>query len=265
MVVSRGIGIAGAVDHPVAAEVATAAQAAGYATFWANDTPNGEGLASLAAAAAVTSSIQLGVGVIPVDRQPAGAIAQRVAELGLPQDRLIIGIGSGGLTSGARDAVREAATELRETLSARIVVGALGPRMCEVAGESSDGVLLNWLTSSYLPVLAGVTRAAAAKAGRPAPWIGAYVRVALTGPALKRLEEEAGRYASYPQYAAHFDRMGVPAIGACVSGDSRSIGARLSSFAGADEIVVRAIAADETLDAYLTLLRAAAPKESPDS
>lgn len=263
MAIARGFGIAGAVNHQVAARLAAAAEAAGYATFWANDTPGGDGLGSLAAAAAVTSSIQLGVGVIPIDRQPGEVIARRVIELQLPQDRVILGIGSGGLVHGARDAVRDGALLLREKLSAKVVVGALGPRMCEIAGDAADGVLLNWLTPDYLPVLAGITRNAADQAGRPTPWVGAYVRVALDGPAIARLEEESARYASYSQYAAHFERMGVPAIGTCVVGNLFQIQIGLNAFAaGADEIVVRAIASAETETAYLELLHAAAPKES---
>ena len=262
MAIARGFGIAGAVDHHIAARLAAAAQAAVYATFWVNDTPGGDGLGSLAAAATATSTIQLGVGVIPIDRQPGDVIAGRVIELGLPQDRLILGIGSGGLVHGARDAVREGALVLRERLTARITVGALGPRMCEVAGEAADGVLLNWLTPDYLPALAQITRSSAGHAGRPGPWIGAYVRVALDGPAIARLEEESSRYAQFPQYAAHFERMGVPAIGTCVKGNAVEIQSGLNAFAsGADEIVVRAIAASETESAYLELLHAAAPKE----
>jgi alkanesulfonate monooxygenase SsuD/methylene tetrahydromethanopterin reductase-like flavin-dependent oxidoreductase (luciferase family) len=137
--------------------------------------------------------------------------------------------------------------------------------MCEIAGEFADGVLLNWLTPAYLPVLAQVTRNAASRAGRPAPWIGSYVRTALAGPALVRLTEEAERYESYPQYAAHFERMGVSAIETCVSGEAPSLNPRLEAFRDADEIVVRAIAAEESLDAYLKLVLSAAPKGSTTS
>lgn len=254
----RGFGVAGALDHGIAAELAVAAERAGYATFWVNDTPGGDGLASLAAAAAATTNIALGIGVIPVDRQPGEAIAGRVVDLKLPQERLWLGIGSGGLTNGARAAVRSAARTLRQKLTARVVIGALGPKMTGLGGQVADGVLLNWLTPSYLPRLAYIARSAA-PAGSPVPWIGAYVRVALAGPAESRLVEESARYASYPQYAAHFARMGVSAIETTVAGDAESIRDRLHLFAGADEIVVRAIAADETLTSYLALLEAAAP------
>ena len=96
----RGFGVAGALPHDVIRTLAAAAEAAGYHTFWVNDTPHGDGLASLRAAAEVTSEILLGVGVIPLDRQPADVIARRVDELGLPQQRLIVGIGSGNPKAG---------------------------------------------------------------------------------------------------------------------------------------------------------------------
>lgn len=261
MTVPRGFGVAGALDHAIAARLAAEAETAGYQTFWANDTPGGDGLASLAAAAEQAERIALGVGVIPIDRVPAKTIAERVRELGLPDDRLILGIGSGALKAGARAAVEEAARELRDSLKARVVVGALGPRMCEVGGRAADGVLLNWLTPGYLPELVELTRREAARNSRPRPWISAYVRVALDGPAVERLRSESERYASYPQYAAHFERMGVEAIKTSVFGDEAAIQRGLAAYpAETDEVVVRAIAADETYDAYFSLLKAAAPR-----
>lgn len=261
MSTQRGFGVAGALDKGIAAELGVAAETAGYATFWANDTPNGDGLASLAAVAARTQQIGLGVGVIPIDRVPADTIAARIRELGLPEDRLTIGIGSGGITGGAREAVRLAALALRDLTLARVVVGALGPRMCETAGSSSDGVLLNWLIPSYVPILGGITHKAATDAGRERPWIGAYVRVALLGQGLERVREEADRYASYPAYAAHFQRMNVSALQTCVTGSPDEVAAGLAAFGSpADEVVVRAIAATETLSDYLDVLRAGAPK-----
>src|SRR3712207_3276296 len=156
----RGFGVAGALPHDIIRAIAAAAEAAGYHTFWVNDTPQGDGLASLRAATEVTAEIQLGVGVIPLDRQPAEVIAQRVDELGLPQQRLIVGIGSGNRKGGLAR-VREGAATLEERLEAPIVVGALGPNMCALAGRSSDGVLLNWLTAEYVaPSAAIVTMAA---------------------------------------------------------------------------------------------------------
>jgi hypothetical protein len=54
--------------------------------------------------------------------------------------------------------------------------------------------------------------------------------------------------------------MGVRALDTCVVGTRNQIADGLRAFSGsAREVIVRAIAADESLDAYLALLVAAAP------
>jgi alkanesulfonate monooxygenase SsuD/methylene tetrahydromethanopterin reductase-like flavin-dependent oxidoreductase (luciferase family) len=257
----RGFGVAGALPHDVVRTLASAAEAAGYHTFWVNDTPQGDGLASLRAAAEVTSEIQLGVGVIPLDRQPADLIARRVDELGLPQQRLIVGIGSGN-PRGGLERVREGAATLEERIEAPIVVGALGPNMCAMAGRSSDGVLLNWLTAEYVAPSSAIVTAAARDSSRPRPLILGYVRTVFGPGAREVFTEEAGRYGGYPAYAANFTRMGTPAEATAVIGETAAeIQAGLASFTGElDETVVRAITGEESADAYMALLVAAAPE-----
>ena len=257
----RGFGVAGALPHDVIRALAPAAEAAGYHTFWVNDTPHGDGLAALRVAASVTAVIQLGVGVIPLDRQPADVIARRVDELGLPQQRLIVGIGSGNPIGGLAR-VREGATTLQARLEAPIVVGALGPNMCALAGSSSDGVLLNWLTAEYVAPSAAIVAAAAREAGRPRPLILGYVRTVYGAGAREVFAEEAGRYSRFPAYAANFTRMGTPAEATAVIGDTASeIQTGLAPFESElDETVVRAITGEESADAYMALLEAAAPE-----
>jgi alkanesulfonate monooxygenase SsuD/methylene tetrahydromethanopterin reductase-like flavin-dependent oxidoreductase (luciferase family) len=257
---ARGFGVAGALPAEIVMLLASAAESGGYRTFWVNDTPNGDGLAKLQAAARVTSTIRLGVGVIPLDRQPADVIARRVVELELPQDRLSLGIGSGG----PRDALRrtgEGAILLQEKLKAEVIIGALGPKMCALAGSHSHGVLLNWLTPAYVEPSAKIVIEAAEQAGRLEPSIYGYVRTAL-GPAAKAVFlTEAARYASYPAYAANFERMGTPAEDTAVTGDtSAEIQDGLAKYTDRlDETVVRAITGSETGEAYLELLTAAGP------
>jgi alkanesulfonate monooxygenase SsuD/methylene tetrahydromethanopterin reductase-like flavin-dependent oxidoreductase (luciferase family) len=253
--------VAGALPHDVIRILAPAAEAAGYHTFWVNDTPHGDGLAGLAVAAEVTSSIWLGVGVIPLDRQPAEVIARRVAELALPQERLYLGIGSGNPRGGV-SRTREGAAALDALLDAVVVVGALGPRMCAVAGETADGVLLNWLTAEYVAPSAAIVAEAARAAGRPRPVIMGYVRTAYGPGAREVFAGEAQRYASFPAYAANFARMGTPAEETAVAGDTpEEIQSGLAPFTRElDETVVRAITHEETAEAYLALLAAAAPR-----
>jgi alkanesulfonate monooxygenase SsuD/methylene tetrahydromethanopterin reductase-like flavin-dependent oxidoreductase (luciferase family) len=253
--------VAGALPHDIIRALAVAAEAAGYHTFWVNDTPHGDGLAALRAAAEVTAEIQLGVGVIPLDRQPADVIARRVDELGLPQQRLIVGIGSGN-PQGGLARVREGAATLEERIEAPIVVGALGPKMCAEAGRSADGVLLNWLTAEYVAPSAASVMTAAREAARPRPLILGYVRTVYGPGAREVFAEEAGRYGRYPAYAANFRRMGTPAEATAVIGDTaEEIQAGLAAFASElDETVVRAITGEESADAYTALLEAAAPE-----
>jgi len=257
----RGFGVAGALPHDDIRALAPAAEAAGYHTFWVNDTPHGDGLAALRAAADLTSEILLGVGGIPPERQPAEMIVPRVDELGLPQERLIIGVGS-GTPKGGLARVRAGATTLEERLEAPIVVGALGPNMCALAGSNSDGVLLNWLTAEYVVPSATIVIAAAREAGRPRPLILGYVRTVYGPGAREVFAEEAGRYGRFPAYAANFARMGTPAESTAVIGDTEAeIQAGLASFTSElDETVVRAITGEESADAYMALLNAAAPE-----
>jgi alkanesulfonate monooxygenase SsuD/methylene tetrahydromethanopterin reductase-like flavin-dependent oxidoreductase (luciferase family) len=255
----RGFGVSGALDHSVVSAIVPTIAQLGYATFWANDIPGGEGLAALAVAAGCDENIRLGVGVIPVDRQPAEHIIDRIEELRLPVDRLIVGVGSGGRRTGSVELVRSAIKTLHKR-GIRAVIGALGPRMVALSGSDADGVLLNWLTPQASARSVEAVRGAAS--GRRVEAI-AYVRVAYGDAAGRRLEGEALRYESIPQYGAHFERMGVRAIDTSVAGPTgAAIQAGLMAFDGiVDEVVVRAITAEDTPVAYLELARAAAPEQ----
>ncbi|MBN9014996.1 MAG: LLM class flavin-dependent oxidoreductase [Rhizobiales bacterium] len=243
-------------DHAIIRELAVAAETAGYTTFWANDTPQGDGLAALRVVHQAAPTLRLGVGVIPIDRVAPADIAERARTYGLPEDRLTIGIGSGGIHKGAVAAVEGAATQLRGLLTARIAVGALGPKMVAMSARSTDGALLNWLTPEFAAKQSDLCRSA-----EPSAWVAAYVRVATGEPGIRRAQAEGARYAEIPAYNAHFERMGVDPSATCALGDQAAIQAKLSEFdqSRMDETIVRAISATETLDGYLAVLRAAAP------
>ncbi len=257
----RGFGVAAAVNHDVIREVAREAEQLGYSSFWVNDTPGNDGLAALDAAAQVTTSIKLGVGVIPLDRRPAEDIARDVERLKLPVVRLLLGVGSGGDPSVSK--VREGVDRLHDLVAVPIIVGALGPRMTRMSGASGDGVLFNWQTPETAKQSGQICRDAAESAGRPRPLVMAYVRSALLPQADERLDIEANRYSRVPAYAAHFERMGVSARETAASGREAAelqvtIAAHESEL---DETVVRAITADDSATSILELLRACAPKQ----
>jgi alkanesulfonate monooxygenase SsuD/methylene tetrahydromethanopterin reductase-like flavin-dependent oxidoreductase (luciferase family) len=133
--------------------------------------------------------------------------------------------------------------------------------MCHLAGEVADGVLFNWLTPEHARASAEWVRAGARAAGRPAPRLFAYVRVALGAAGAARLEEEGRRYAAIPSYAAHFARMGVPPVATAVSAPAATaVPKALARWASTvDEVVVRAITVGDTVDETLAVLRATRP------
>jgi len=133
--------------------------------------------------------------------------------------------------------------------------------MCRLAGEIADGVLFNWLTPEYARRSAELVREGAAAAKRKMPTTYAYVRLAMGPAGIARLGDEGGRYAGIPAYAAHFERMGVKPVDTAIAGQTPAdIRAGLTKWKGAvDEIVLRAITGQDTVDETLTLVRAAKP------
>jgi alkanesulfonate monooxygenase SsuD/methylene tetrahydromethanopterin reductase-like flavin-dependent oxidoreductase (luciferase family) len=231
----------------------------GYRSFWVNHPGSTDGLAALALAARETSRVGLGVGVIPLHTRGPESIVEGVRSQALPLDRLLLGVGSPNPSSLAR--VRDGIAAIRGQLRTHLVVAALGPRMCRLAGEVADGVLFNWLTPEHARVSAGWVREGAAAARRQPPRLFAYVRVALGAEAGRRLDEEGGRYAGIPAYAAHFERMAVKPVETAIAATTPSaIPPALARWEGAvDEVVVRAIAAPDTVDENLALIRAVKP------
>lgn len=257
----RGFGVSAAVSNDVIEELAAEAEQLGYTSFWVNDIPGADGVTSLVAASARTRAIALGVGVIPLDTRSPAVIAADVRAAGLPQDRLLLGVGSGD----ERDAlarVRAGVSELRGLVDATIVAGALGPKMTELAGEVADGVLLNWMTSEYLAHAGQLVRDAATRSRRMAPALMAYVRCGLTPGAEPRLEQELGHYDDVRSFNEHVIRMGVDARDACLlRPDAESLQRGLARFQPVlDETIVRAITPTDGMGDLLPLLHACAPQ-----
>jgi alkanesulfonate monooxygenase SsuD/methylene tetrahydromethanopterin reductase-like flavin-dependent oxidoreductase (luciferase family) len=259
--VAAGLGFAvfAGVAPDVVRAAAREAEALGYGSFWVNHPGPVDGLAALALAAGETRRIALGIGVIPLHTRGPDSIVHGARAHALPLDRLLLGVGSPN--PAALQRVRDGVAALRSALPARVVVAALGPRMCRLAGEVADGVLFNWLTPEHARQSADWVRAGAAAAGRPPPRLLAYVRVALGPAARARLADEGARYAAIPAYAAHFARMGAPPMETAVAVERpAAIPTALAAWqAMVDQVVVRAITAEDTVADHVALLRAAAP------
>ena len=236
------------------------AEGLGYTSFWVNHPGATDGLAALAQAARETRSIDLGVGVVPLHTRDPRSIEQGVRTHRLPLERLLLGVGSAG--PGALRRLREGLAALRTAFpTARLIAGALGPRVCHLAGEIADGVLFNWLTPEHARRSAEWVRAGAAAARRRPPTLYAYVRLALGAPARDRLVTEATRYAGIPAYAAHFARMKLKPVETAIAVESPdALRPALTRWQGAvDEVVLRAITDKDTIEEVIALLRAAKP------
>lgn len=254
----RGFGIAAGTERALTEQTAQLAEALGYATIWTNDTPPvSDGLETLANMARVTSSIRLGIGVMPVDSRSPEAIAEEVRDRQIPLERVVLGIGA-GFSPSPLSAVRSAVSVLRRLLppESNLGVAAMGPRMCALAGEVADLVLINWMNPDRIRWARQIVEGH----GR-SPEIACYVRAAVGIGALERIQEETQRYAALPHYRRHLDAM---------SPGDRATGVALSQEADArkqlepyqqvlDEVIVRALPRPEAPEEVVDILRLAAP------
>jgi F420-dependent oxidoreductase-like protein len=229
------------------------AERLGFKSVWTTQMPDARDAALvLASYANATERVTLGTGVLPIYTRHPTAMAQMAASLDeLSDGRFILGIGiSHKLTVesmwGLRlqrpvDAMREYLHVVRTTLregacsfegeffTARsaysgprrpdmpIMVSAQNPRMLELAGQLTDGVVL-WMSSpayirdQIVPALA----AARQKAGKSMDGfeVVAAVPVCLTADRAAGLEvfrSTVARYASLPYYRKVMDASGFKA------------------------------------------------------
>jgi alkanesulfonate monooxygenase SsuD/methylene tetrahydromethanopterin reductase-like flavin-dependent oxidoreductase (luciferase family) len=253
-----GLGVDAGLAPSVAGELAARCAELGYGSLWSNDTPQSPGLESLAHFAAGAPQLDLGVGVVPIDRHPPVQIARDVERLGLDPARMWIGIGSGRLRPQLAP-MRDAVAELRRLLpTARVMVGAMGPQLCRLGGRLADGVLLNWMLPAHAEQARGWVREDAVASGRVAPVTALYVRVAVGDGAARRLRDEEGRYRQTA--AAHFEAMDVPpgSVGLAEAARQGVVEGLTPYRAAVDLPIVRVLAADD-LSSISAVAEAAAP------
>ncbi len=100
----------------------------------------------------------------------------------------------------------------KEVTPPSLLLAALGTKMLELAGTVADGTLL-WMTGrqTIATHITPTIRAAAEKAGRPAPRIVCALPVSITNDvegAKERVNTEYAVYATLPSYAAMLEREG---------------------------------------------------------
>lgn len=257
---SRGFGVAAGLDPGVARPLAQRCAELGYGSMWSNDHPGAKGLETLAEFGAAAPGLDLGVAVIALDRTPPETIAADVERLGLNPARLWLGVGA-GFAEKPLTRMREALPELRERLpGVRLVLAAMGPKMCALAGASYDGAFFNWMTPEFAAGARQKVEAGAHEAGRPTPPVFGYVRTAVGPDATERLAKEESFYRDlHDGYRNHFARLEEPegTVGVAAP-DSAETQSQLAAYTALDTAVVRGLAS-ATVDAMTAVATAAAP------
>jgi alkanesulfonate monooxygenase SsuD/methylene tetrahydromethanopterin reductase-like flavin-dependent oxidoreductase (luciferase family) len=237
--------------------------------MWSNDHPGAKGLETLAefasadrsAAAGTAAGLELGVAVIALDRTPPEDIAADIERLGLDPARLWLGVGA-GFSKKPLTRMREALPELRERLlGVRLVLAAMGPKMCALAGAEFDGAFFNWMTPDFAAGARQHLEAGAREAEREAPPVFGYVRTAVGPDATSRLAKEESFYRDlHDGYRKHFARLGEPegTVGVAAS-DATEAQQALAAYSALDTVVVRGLAS-ATTEAMTVLAEAAAPR-----
>ncbi len=258
---SRGFGVAAGLDPEVARPLAARCAELGYDSMWSNDHPGAKGLETLAEFAAAAPELDLGVAVIALDRTPPEAIAADLERVGLDPGRLWLGVGA-GFSKKPLTKMRESLPQLRAALpGVRLVLAAMGPKMCALAGAEFDGVFFNWMTPGFAAGAREKVEAGAREAGREAPPVFGYVRTAVGPDAADRLAKEESFYRDlHKGYRDHFDRLGEPegSVGVAAA-DRDEAQAALAAYEGPlDTIVVRGLASAK-VEAMTAVAAAAAP------
>lgn len=232
----------------------------GYASMWSNDHPGAKGLETLAEFAAAAPEVDLGVAVIAIDRTPPEQIAADVERLGLDRARLWLGVGA-GFSEKPLTRMREALPELRDRLpGVRLVLAAMGPKMCAFAGSEFDGVFFNWMTPAFAAQARERVEEGAREAGRDTPPVFGYVRTAVGDDAAARLAKEESFYRNlHDGYRNHFARLGEPegTVGVAVA-DPEAAQQALATYRALDTVVVRGLASAK-VEPMTGLAAAAAP------
>ena len=224
----------------------------GFATAWSVHLSRAyDALTTLAVAGTATARIQLGVGVVPTYPRHPLALAQQAATAQVfCGGRLTLGVGVShrpvieelhGLAYAAPAAhMREYLSVLGPLLRGEsaqfrgehyrveggfavpgtspvpVLVGALSPRMVQVAGELADGVI-TWLAGprTLSAIIVPTVQAAASAAGRAAPRVVAALPVAVTdAPDAARAAADRmfARYNGLENYRRLLDREGAASV-----------------------------------------------------
>lgn len=235
------------------------AEDGGADSVWINETGGADACVTLGAWAAVTDNVGLGTGVVPLSARSSATLALAAAQVDrLSAGRFTLGIGV-GQRAGAESihahpwrAPLEWTADALGVLTGKgfpVVVGALGPRMTELAARSADGVLCNWNTTTHAREVRTRVHDIAVDAGRdPAQvLVCGYVRVAAGSRAEEALAKQVRLYSALPFYREHWAAMGDPEPSqvSLASRDGSGLRAGLEGYDAYDLVLARLVPTEE--------------------
>jgi probable F420-dependent oxidoreductase len=230
--------------------IAREAETRGYRTAWVGEASGADAIVLSTLIATHTETLGIANGVIPVQTRTPIVYGQAAATLAqLAPGRFALGLGlSSEIIVGqwhglpftpSIQQMREAVQIIRMAAAGervnfegrfyrlrnfrlaipapapapRLCLAALGPRMCELAGEIADGVLFTWMPPAAVATSLGHVEAGARRAGRSLADIDVaiYVRTCVTDqPSAVReaLAREITGYAIVNAYARFFSECG---------------------------------------------------------
>ena len=258
----RGLGVTAGLDAGLTRHLAAYCEELGYHSLWSNDEPTACGLETLAHVAAAAPRLEIGLGVLPLDRHEPARIVTEIERLGIDPAKLWVGIGSGQLRPQI-DPIRRAVAQLRELLppGTRIVVAAMRPRLCRLGGALADGVLLNWMLPDQLTDARRWVQEGAEHAGRAAPIVASYVRVAVGSGSLERLRDEERHYRNMnDNHRKHFAAMNVPLASVGVAASTPpEVHEKLAPYQSALDLLIVRVLANADATSLTAVADAAAP------
>jgi alkanesulfonate monooxygenase SsuD/methylene tetrahydromethanopterin reductase-like flavin-dependent oxidoreductase (luciferase family) len=145
------------------------------------------------------------------------------------------------------------------------------PQLCRVGGAIADGVLLNWMLPAQAAQARRWVQEGADQAGRAAPDVASYVRVAVGAGSLQRLRDEEGYYRNVNEgHRKHFEAMDVQvgSVGVAASARAEVLEGLAPYQSALDLPIVRVLAQQDAISLRAVASAGApwgAPITDPDS